>query len=543
MSITIFYAFCLFFWTKHKAGIIAFVAAVLLYTVLPHLIPLGVIHKLLTIAIPFYTIFFTLAVSTFGDNNTRLSGESNFPSHFYTLPVNTSTLVLWPMIFGGCFMFFNCFLINQLWLKPFGIIIDYWWASFITISLMVWLQAIFWRQYRFSGVSIVLVFLIITAFVFIAYYIYYNRDKTFLIVLSLSLQLGIAYYLALKAVSKARKGYTLRPWKWPARFSFSYHRINRTHNSPFQAQCYLENRLHGNILPCMVATMGFFTLVAFLAILFFQEDPQRISRLIFAAPLFVVQTIILIYMLSAGWFTFYSADWYVYNKTQSMAEDIVIPNFVSTLPISNQDLIKAKFISFSKNAAYGFLISVGFSLILLTAVLIVSYPGIALPPFLARIGIVKVISALVVIPVLGLVFTILNSLSNMWLWFFRKTFLWYVIPPIIILVVAKEIWADASWLELFLTYYPWLIATGCISKFIAMGFFLAWLSKNNYYRFDTLVTSVVIWFFFMALCFILTIWICPVKLSNALIWGCLVCITPILGLLGTPVALKYSRTQ
>ncbi len=152
------------------------------------------------------------------------------------------------------------------------------------------------------------------------------------------------------------------------------------------------------------------------------------------------------YVPSAGWFTFYSADWYIYNRTQSKPEDIVIPNFISTLPITNQDIIKAKFITFSKNAVASFLLFIGLIFVIFSAYIIISYPDIAWPPYFARVGKAKVITGLIVTPVLGLVFTILNSLASMWIYLLKKTFfiMWI---PVILLVMAKEIWVDASWLE------------------------------------------------------------------------------------------------
>ena len=542
MNISIFKAFCLLFWSKLRTSFIIFCAISLLFTLLPYLTLPDFIHKLF-LFIPLYTFFYTIFIFSFGDTNTSLSGESNFPSHFFILPVKTPTLLVWPMILGSCFMFYACFQADQVWLKPQGIEIDYWWAAPVAVSLLVWFQAIVWQQYRTAWTSIILVCFLLTAFVFISYFIFYNKDKVSIIVTFLLLQLGVACYLVLRAVSRARKGVILEPWKWTRRFSFSFARINRTHKTPFQAQCYIENRLHGLILPVMIIFMGLFYLMASLLILFSNEGPERISKIVLMAVFNILPTFMMIYILSAGWFTFISSDWYKYNNASSMPEQNVIPNFFSTLPITNQDIIKAKFISFAKNAVDSFLISLGFSLVIFAIYLIVSYPDIAFPPFLYQFGLAKAITALIIIPVLGLVFTILGSMSNMWLWLIRKIYLWIVISPAIIFVLIKEIWIDASWKELGLTYYPWLVGIICTVKLVLMCYFLPWLIKNKYYRVNTIIKSVAAWIVFMSICFTFVIWISPIKLSYALIWGCLVFITPILGLLGAPAALKISRTQ
>jgi len=482
MNLTIFNAFNLLLWAKFKNFIAIFVVCIFLYTVMPYFSFMDSLYKYITFFLPFAAIQFTLAVFTYGDSATGLSNQSNFPTHFFTLPVSTATLIAWPMILGGLVMIFNWFLVDQLWLKPRDIHVAFWWPAIMAISMLFWFQIISWGQYPYIFISLFLTSLMIIFFIVIVFLIFNNQEKIFLIGIGLSLQLFIAWHIALKIVSRVRRGFIVHSWHWPKKLKSSSVDLDlnyKTHASSFQAQCYMESRLHGLILPGIAILMGSMLLISGLIVLLFGEDPQGISLFLKLAAFNLGLTLLSIYLLSMVWFNFYTADWYVYNKTHSMTALNTIPNFFSTLPMTNQDMIKAKFITFSRNVIFSFMIAMGFSLAMVSIYLVVSYPEITIPPVLTPYTLIMTFTVLLILVVLVLVLIILNSLSSMWFWMLRKSkFLWFVIPPIIMLAMVKEIWTDATFLELFFLYFPWLVGIVCTVKLIMMVSFLPWLPKQ-----------------------------------------------------------------
>lgn len=209
--------------------------------------------------LPFSAIFmYFLAVFSFGLAGDLAARQSIYPARMFTLPVTTTALAGWPMLYGAAAM-------ASLWLAmvlfavlPLGIDVPLIWPGLLAAVFLAWTQALMWTPYGLPGLRVIVAvswLVALDAAVLLA--IHYDVSEP-LLVAGLAPQLPLAYLVACSAVARARRG-DVPDWRGKfARLGRITDLLPRQRNhfsSPASAQIWFEWRQHGRRLPALMVLL------------------------------------------------------------------------------------------------------------------------------------------------------------------------------------------------------------------------------------------------------------------------------------------------
>lgn len=212
--------------------------------------------------LPFSAIFmYFLAVFSFGLAGDLAARQSIYPARMFTLPVTTTALAGWPMLYGAAAM-------ASLWLAtvlfavlPLGIDVPdvpLIWPGLLAAVFLAWTQALMWMPYGLPGLRVIVAvswLMALDAAVLLA--IHYDVSEP-LLVAGLAPQLPLAYLVACSAVARARRG-DVPDWRGKfARLGRITDLLPRQRNhfsSPASAQTWFEWRRHGRRLPALMVLL------------------------------------------------------------------------------------------------------------------------------------------------------------------------------------------------------------------------------------------------------------------------------------------------
>ena len=202
-----------------------------------------------------------LAVFTFGLDGDLASRQSMYPARRLTLPVTTTALTVWPMLYGSAAMVTLWLALRTFATWPAGIVIPWIWPVFLATALIAWTQALTWMPYPLPGLRIIVTVLWLGAIDTTAFVALNFHPSEWLMVGILAPLIPPAYVVARYAVGRARRG-EVPDW----RGALSLPRIGRSRRernfkSPTAAQTWFEWRRHGWSLPTWVAILLPFELV------------------------------------------------------------------------------------------------------------------------------------------------------------------------------------------------------------------------------------------------------------------------------------------
>jgi hypothetical protein len=209
-----------------------------------------------------FAFFYFVAVFSFGLNGDLAGRASIFPSRLFTLPVPTSELARWPMVYGAAAMvvlFLAACAIGR-WLL--GMEVPLLWPAIMAAVVLAWLQAFTWMPYGLPGLRVLAatsVLIALDSFVITAINLKLSEAA---LIAFLAPQLPIAYLTACYALARARRG-VVPDWT----MSFGSRRARSGDRRPFtsatSAQLWFEWRRHGRSLPTLVAIVLPFELLLF----------------------------------------------------------------------------------------------------------------------------------------------------------------------------------------------------------------------------------------------------------------------------------------
>ncbi|MEX2661735.1 MAG: hypothetical protein WD227_07390 [Vicinamibacterales bacterium] len=208
--------------------------------------------------VPFtVTFFYLLALFSFGLTGDLAGRQSIFPSRLFTLPVPTTALAGWPMLYGAASMA-SLWLVAALLARwPWGLDLPFIWPAFLAAAFLAWTQVLAWMPYGVSGLRViatVLWLIALDAIVILA--VHYEASEP-LMVAFLAPQLPLAYLAARVAVARARRG-DAPDWRgsWARRGRLTgVVPPQREFSSPARAQLWFEWRRHGRTLPVLVGML------------------------------------------------------------------------------------------------------------------------------------------------------------------------------------------------------------------------------------------------------------------------------------------------
>ena len=226
------------------------------------------------VILPFsVTFLYFLAVFSFGLAGDLAARPSIYPARMFTLPVTTTALAGWPMLYGAAAM-------ASLWMATalfarlaFGSDVPWVWPGLLAMVFLAWTQALMWMPYGLPGLRVIVAvswLISLDAAVLLA--IHYEVSEP-LLVAALAPQLPLAYLVARFAVARARRG-DVPDWRGAfsrlGRIADLLPRRQERFSSPARAQMWFEWQRQGRRLPALMALLLPFEL----ALLFVAGDDR-----------------------------------------------------------------------------------------------------------------------------------------------------------------------------------------------------------------------------------------------------------------------------
>ena len=206
---------------------------------------------------PFSTVFmYLLAVFSFGLRGDLAARQSIYPARLFTLPVTTTALAGWPMLYGTAAMV-GLWLVTMLLVQwPWGIGIPLLWPGLLAAVFLAWTQALMWTPYGLPGLRVIITVLWLAALDAVVIAAIHYEASDAMMVAFLAPQAPLAYLAARFAVARARRG-EVPDWRdMFARLRHIARLLPRRRHpffSPARAQLWLEWQQHGRSLPVWVA--------------------------------------------------------------------------------------------------------------------------------------------------------------------------------------------------------------------------------------------------------------------------------------------------
>ena len=206
------------------------------------------------VVVPLTSVFmYFLAVFSFGLAGDLAARQSMYPARMFTLPVTTSALVRWPMLYGTVAMALLWFTMRLLAIWSEGMDVPLIWPALLAASLLAWTQALTWTAYPLRGLRVLVTVLWLTSIDAIVMIALELKASEPVMLAILAPHVPLAYLAACAAVARARRG-DVADWRWIlAPFERAFPRRRAPFRSPAGAQLWFEWRRHGRALPALVA--------------------------------------------------------------------------------------------------------------------------------------------------------------------------------------------------------------------------------------------------------------------------------------------------
>ncbi len=319
---------------RHRWGLIALAAYLLVLATIKLLIPessltfnmdsaerFGVVVMMPLTA----TFLYVLTVFTFGLSGDVAGRQSMYPARMFTLPVSTTALTLWPMLYGAAAMAILWLATRFLAVWPSGFDIPVIWPALAAVSLLAWTQALTWMPYGLPGLRVILAVLwlgTVDSIVLVA--LRYQASEAVMVAI-VAPQIPLAFLAARFAVGRARRG-EVPDWRGVFARAKSWPQAPRPFASAARAQAWFEWRRHGRSLPALVVLLLPFEL----ALLWLAKDA--------AAFVFEILFLVLITPPFMAAFT----GWTGSKPHPNAGDSYGVPPFSATRPLTSAELIAAK---------------------------------------------------------------------------------------------------------------------------------------------------------------------------------------------------------
>lgn len=263
-----------------------------------------------------------LVVFSFGLSGDMAARHSLYPSRMLALPVTTSALAGWPMLYGSATMAGLWLATRALGVWPPHVDLPWVWPTLLMAVLLGWTLALTWMPYGLPGLRVIVTvawLVMVDTIVLLA--LHFEASEAVMIAI-LAPQVPLAYLAARAAVRWARRG-EAPDWRGAlARLRGFIDFVPRRQDgfpSSIRAHMWFEWRLYGRSLPAAVALLLPFEL----ALLFLADA---------ATPAFAVYVLLGVLITPPVMAAFAAPRLRAYGMSQ----------FVATRPMSRTALIAAK---------------------------------------------------------------------------------------------------------------------------------------------------------------------------------------------------------
>lgn len=276
-----------------------------------------------------WAFFYYLAVFSFGLSGDLGARQSIFPARMFSLPVKTSALVAWPMLYGTLTVGALVFAASVLARWPWGLDVPLFGPALFAAAFLAWTQALMWMPYGLPAARpiVTVLWLIVFDAVFLLAVHFKISEPVMLAILAP--QIPLAYLVTRYAVGRARRG-DIPDWR--PRFMRTAPVAGTAplsitgFTSPARAQFWFEWRRQGRTLPALVGILLPFELALF-----------WIAR---DAPGLLLELLLLALITPPLIASFAAAT--VSKANPDARDSRAMSPFIATRPLSSADLIAAK---------------------------------------------------------------------------------------------------------------------------------------------------------------------------------------------------------
>jgi hypothetical protein len=340
-------------WARNRLGLALLGGSLAITAVLGQVLPQGQAVRLvgqICAMVSIFVFFYLLSVFVYSTNT--LGGKAvGFPPRLFALPVRTSVLVGWPMLYGTTAAALWWLVLEVGILIPCGGVDRdiIWWPAVLLAAVMASFQAVSWTLVRSLLLRLAMAIVVIPSLL-LALVLFLQRRNIRLTVEELSLCLGgvigLSYVVAVAGVARERRGDRLG-WAWVGHLAARALPQLPTRSQPFAsaqaAQRWLELWRYGWFLPLLTTL---FVLMLFWATTL-PLDVREVAQVVVA-----VLTVPVLLGFFAG---------FAMGKTSLWASDYRLSSFAATRPLSSADLAQSKLVvaALSATATWGLLLLLG----------------------------------------------------------------------------------------------------------------------------------------------------------------------------------------
>src|SRR5438270_1382810 len=150
------------------------------------------------------TFLYLLSMFSFGLSGDLAARQSMYPARMLTLPVTTSALAGWPMLYGTAAMAILWFGTRLLALWPSDVNVPVIWPALLAASLLAWTQALTWMPYPLRGLRVIVTVLWLAAIDSVIMVAINLKASEAVMLAILAPHVPLAYFAARSAVARAR---------------------------------------------------------------------------------------------------------------------------------------------------------------------------------------------------------------------------------------------------------------------------------------------------------------------------------------------------
>src|SRR6266481_1956574 len=145
---------------RHRWGLMALAGYLLVIATIKATIKTVNFHDelsfALAVAMPLTaTLLYFLAVFSYGLAGDLAARQSMYPARMFTLPVTTTALAGWPMLYGTAAMAILWLATRLFAAWPSGFDVPVIWPALLAASILAWTQALTWMSYPLPGLRVI----------------------------------------------------------------------------------------------------------------------------------------------------------------------------------------------------------------------------------------------------------------------------------------------------------------------------------------------------------------------------------------------------
>jgi hypothetical protein len=314
------------------AGYLLVVAAIKLLILEPgQIVELEDAHSFAAVVVVPLAATFTyfLAVFSFGLAGDIAARQSIYPTRLFALPVTTSALAGWPMLYGALAVSILWLATRFLAVWPSAFDVPVIWPALLAASLLAWTQALMWMPYGLTGLRVIVAVLWLATIDAVVMLAIFFRISEPVMVAFLAPQIPLAYLAARFAVARARRG-DVPDWGGAfarlGQIADVLPRRRGSFHSAARAQTWLEWRRHGRSLPALVGLLLPFELALLVAV---SDTPALVFLILF------------IVLFTPPFMAAFAAAT-VNKSSQYESDSYGVTPFIATRPLSDAALLAAK---------------------------------------------------------------------------------------------------------------------------------------------------------------------------------------------------------